>query len=115
MSALTDDEKNRMIAALRAEGYFVTLPALEREQTIADLRKTTGMTSAALHKRMQHRDCPPWKATLCGPTGRVMRVRVSAEAMRFLSRPPSPGKASAARKQTETLCRDLSTSSLATT
>lgn len=83
---------NDALELLRSQGYHVTRPELESETTMAELRAATRLGSTTLHKRLHHLHCPPWKATLCGPSGRVLRLRVSEEAMAFLRQSIQPGR-----------------------
>ncbi len=83
---------NVALSLLRAHGYHVTRPDLRAEMTMKDLGKQTGLKPATLHKRLHCATCPPWSATLCGPSGRVLRLRASAEAIAWLKTPLQPGR-----------------------
>ena len=91
MSTL-ENEINDALGLLRRHGYHITRPELGGETTLRELRRRTGLKAVTLHKRLHHEDCPPWSATRCGPSGRMLRLRVSAEALAYLETPLQAGR-----------------------
>lgn len=87
-----DLEINAAIGLLREHGFVVTKPALLAETTMVKLRRALGLKANTLHKRLQHRDCPEWQPVLCGPSGRVIKLRLTRQAIEWLRRPLTPGK-----------------------
>ncbi len=88
----TDEEINAAIGLLRDAGYAITLPEMEGETTITTLARSLGMKPSALHNRLRSPNCPPWKIVKRGPFGTVRRLRLSAEAMAYVSRPMKKGQ-----------------------
>lgn len=64
-----------------------TPPVWLSETTRAFLIRRTGLAESTLDKRLAHRDCPAWEAVERGPTGRLIRLRITKETLAWLLRP----------------------------
>ena len=116
MSDTQDEQINDALQLLREHGYLITLPELAGETTIVQLAWKLGLKVCALHNRLRSPNCPPWAVVRRGPFGNVKRIRLSAEAMAYVSRPLKKGQRTDRSKQNHAEAfRGLDEVSLATT
>lgn len=80
------------IALLRHCGYRVRRAKRKEEWTISELARTLNRRIPTIHARLHSQDCPPWKATFRGPTGRVIYFTVTPAVRAFLMQPLQPGR-----------------------
>lgn len=78
---------------LDAEGYLVLYkPEFKEMVTPKELASRIGLSSAGIHERLSHRNCPGFDAET-GESGRIIRVRLTPVLMAFLTQKRSQGAA----------------------
>lgn len=62
------------------------------ETTPHFLCRRTRLHVGTLHKRLRHKDCPPWHAVKTDSRGRVWRLAISKATLEWLLRPLNEAK-----------------------